>query len=105
MITEKTINADCYAECKELRAQIKERLAHYARLGKRVIEYGGLVGLWEAASMLGISRQRVCVLIKKERIRRIGMDLSLADVKAYKRSPRKPGRPKSLQPGPRRRNH
>ena len=73
-----------------LKAERKTRLELLFRLG-------GVCSVYEAAEILGVSRQRVGVLIARCRFRTDRGLLSLADVNEFKRGPRAAGRPRATK--------
>ena len=100
-MTVKELQKERKAAVKELEREIARVNFEYEKKIKLAENFGGLCDIYEAKRILGVSRQRIQMLIRQGRIRRddslfYGM-LSHGDIMAYKKSPRKAGRPKGFR--------
>lgn len=110
MITVSILKKEMKGNESEFQRQLKELDREYRQDKKAIIEHrketekeykgkieeceemGELIGKHEAQNFLGVSRQRMELLMKRNQFRVKGQYLSYADVKKYKKG-RKVGRP------------
>ena len=95
----KNLKKECASEISYTRKRSFERTDGIRARLKEVKAMGGVCNVHEAAKVLKVSRQRVSKIIGSGRIRRTNGELSLGDIKAYAKGPRKAGKPKSLPRG------